>query len=96
MAQMTGKARLKCVAGQGVFPHEASVLIRGAQESYESLIDRQLVALTHEAQWGEDDVAAFIDVDVIDERETLLLVELPREVVFGGRRIWVAKSEVEM
>ncbi len=96
MAQMTGKARLKCLAGPGVFPHEASVVIRGVQASHESMIDRQFVDLSGEAGWGEHDVAAFIDVEIVDERDAMLLVELPRETVFGGRRVWVAKSEVEM
>ena|ERR1051326_4259779 len=86
---------LKCQAGRGMFEHEAAVLIRGVDQSYESMIDSEFVRLADDGKEITDDYQpAFIEVQIIKESADAYLVELPRQVVSGGRRIWVPKSEV--
>jgi hypothetical protein len=95
MSKANRFVELKCMAGKGMFPHEASVLIRGASQCYESLIDWEFLQLAGGTVIGEEDVLASIPVQVVQDNGDNLLVELPRQVVSGGRRIWVPKTEVE-
>jgi len=88
-------ARLRCTAGSGMFDHEAGVLIQGVDRWYESMIDRDLVSIAEPAASDQEAQAAWVDVNVIQANGTKLLVELPRQVVSGGRRIWVPRSEVK-
>lgn len=85
---------LRCKAGRGMFPHEAGILIQGADRVYESMVDRELVLMEEGTELSDVDVPASITVGVIKVNGTKMLVELPRQVVCGGRRIWVSKSEV--
>jgi hypothetical protein len=96
MSAVTQVATLKCTAGRGMFPHEATILIRGIEQFYESLLDRDLLTIAREQTIGETDVPATVSVGVVKVNGTAVLVELPRQVVSGGgRRIWVSKSEVD-
>jgi hypothetical protein len=90
-------ASLRCIAGKGMFPYEAGVLIRGADQYYESMIDRDLVHTRRDCVSNDaGEIEALVHVDVIKVNGDRVLVELPRQVVSGGRRIWVSKTEVEM
>lgn len=92
---ITGSARLKCMAGRGMFPHETGILIRGVDQFYESILDSELVHPTGISTATGEDAPALIEVEVIKVNGAQLLVELPRQVVSGGRRIWVPRTEVE-
>lgn len=94
---MDTQAKLRCLAGSGMFAHEASVLIQGEAQHYESMVDRELVHATGvEIGTGTEEVSALLDVTVVKVNGTAMLVELPRQVVSGGRRIWVPKAEVQL
>lgn len=84
---------LKCTAGRGMFPHEAGVLITGADRNYESMIDSDLLEL--ESELGDAATPCVVKVSVVKVNGLTLLIELPRQVVVGGRRIWVSQSQVE-
>ena len=84
---------VKCKASKGVLPHEVGILIRGTDQFYESLVDDDLVRLEDgDLAGGEQE--AFINAQVVNDKCENVLVELPRQVVTAGRRIWVPKSEV--
>ncbi len=87
--------KLRCTAGRGMFAHEAGVSIRGSDRCYESMIDSDLVAIQDGQILGDDDVPALVMVTIVKTNGSKMLVELPRQVVAGGRRIWVSKSEVQ-
>ena len=81
---------LKCTAGPGMFPHESGILIKGADRYYETMVDSEFLKLNADAK-----DTAWIDVGVVQVNGTNVLIELPRQVVAGGRRIWVPESEVD-
>ncbi|HVA48413.1 MAG TPA: hypothetical protein VNH11_18760 [Pirellulales bacterium] len=86
--------RVKCTATRGMFPYELGVLVRGRDQFYETMVDAELV----QVEGGEipDDEArpATIKAQVVNVNGENVLVELPRQVVTGDRRIWVPISEV--
>ena len=84
---------LKCTASRGMLRHEAGVLIQGAERHYESMVDVKLVHL--DSKLGEDEISATLDVQVVKTNGENVLIELPRQVVAGGCRIWVPQSEVK-
>lgn len=86
---------LKCSVEPSAFPHELGVFIKGAEQNYESLIDANLIRLV-DANEGRTD-SGRVEVTIVQRDDELeaVLVELPRQVVMGGRRIWVPSSEVE-
>ena len=87
--------KLRCTAGRGMFAHEAGVSIQGSDRCYESMIDSELVTILDGQILGDDDVPALVTVTIVETNGSKILVELPRQVVAGGRRIWVNKSEVQ-
>lgn len=89
-------AQLKCTAGRGMLMHETGVLIRGAERNYESILDSELVRVSEGQSNVVENTPAQITVNVVSVNCENILVELPRQVVSGGRRIWVPKTEVEM
>jgi hypothetical protein len=86
-------ARLKITAGKGMFPHECGVLIKGSDRCYESMIDSELVTLDKDGS-PEEGATGWVEVGVVSVNCEKVLVEFPRQVVSGGRRIWVPKSEL--
>ena len=90
--QIGDTVELKCMAGRGMFPHEAGVLIEGSQRNYEAMIDSDL--LEYESELGDVNIPCIVKVGVVKVNDTKILVELPRQVVAGGRRIWVPQSQV--
>jgi hypothetical protein len=98
---MSGKlesttAKLKCKAARGMFAHEAGILFRGSERNYESMLDSKFVHFDAGGELGDDDASALVDVGVLEINCQNVLVELPRETISGGRRVWVPKSEVGM
>jgi hypothetical protein len=91
---VSSTVQIKCKAGKGMFPYEAGVLIQGTDRFYESMMDLELVHLEGGEEIGDDDQPATIEATVINVNCTSLLVELPRQVVAGGRRVWIPMSEV--
>jgi hypothetical protein len=85
--------QVKCTAGKGMFPHELGVLLQGKDQFYEAMIDAELVQLTGEPN-DDGERPASVGARVVSVNCENVLVELPRQVVTGGRRIWVPKSEV--
>ncbi len=84
-------AFLKCSVEPSVFPHELGVFIQGVNRDYESLIDAELIEVDGQTHKGRVEIA----IIQRSKEQHALLVELPRQVVMGGRRIWVPESEVE-
>jgi hypothetical protein len=87
-------AHLRCFATRGMFPHECAVTIKGKDRRYESMIDEELLRLDGTIN-GDREVLGKVNVEVVNVNGEDVLVELPRQVVSGGRRIWVPRSEVE-
>lgn len=85
--------KVKCTASSGMFPHELGILVRGRDQFYEAMIDAELVSLVGEPN-DRDERPATVKAIVANVNCTNVLVELPRQVVAGGRRIWIPISEV--
>lgn len=92
--QADSVVNVKCQAATGMFPHEAGVLIKGAEGMYEALIDSELVSTASGNRLSEQDQPASVRAIVVKVNGKGVLVELPRQVISGGRRIWVPISEV--
>lgn len=86
---------LKVLASLGVLSHEAGISIRGVDGTYESFVDRDMVNPENSEPLTDEDRPATIAVDMLKVDNGCVLVELPREVVAGGRRIWVPATEVQ-
>ncbi|HEX4413657.1 MAG TPA: hypothetical protein VH107_08510 [Lacipirellulaceae bacterium] len=88
-----GQVKVKCQAMQGVFHHEVGVLIRGSEGSYESLLDAEMVTLDEPLDDGQK--PGTLRATVVKVNGVKVLVELPRQVVSGGRRVWIPKTEIQ-
>lgn len=86
--------QVKCVAGRGMFPHESGILIRGTDRFYEAIVDSDLLHSGDDRRPDAGEYSATIDALIVKVNCDSLLVELPRQVVSGGRRIWIPISEV--
>lgn len=86
---------LKVLASLGVLSHEAGISIRGVDGTYESFVDREMVNPENNEPLSDEDRPATIEVDLVKVDNGRALVELPRQVVAGGRRIWVPATEVQ-
>jgi hypothetical protein len=84
-------AQLNCHITGGVQEHETGVLIDGVEQQYEAIVDDRLIARHNGANAGQIRVA----IVAADDTRAAYLVELPRQVTMGGRRIWVPKTSVE-
>lgn len=85
--------RIKCRVGPGMFSYESGILIHGVDRYYESMVDTDLVQI-EDGPAANGDNPGTIGVRIIRRDGDRVLIELPREVVAGGRRIWVSASEV--
>jgi hypothetical protein len=86
--------QIKCTAGTGMFSHELSILLRGKDRFYESMVDAELVSVSDDGYDDDSERPATIEAQVVNVNDESVLVELPRQVVTGGRRVWVPISEV--
>src|SRR5579862_1843888 len=90
-------ALLECRVTKGVFPHERTIYVDGEDRGYESCADAGKVELqTDESDLeNKPTVPGLVRVRVVtlDEDRHRALVELPEEVVMGGRRVWVAVAK---
>jgi hypothetical protein len=91
---VSSTVQVKCTAGKGMFAYEKAVLIRGKDGSYESMMDSDLVHIEGDSPEG-DEIPAVVDAVVVKVNCESVLVELPRQVIAGGRRIWVPMTEVK-
>jgi hypothetical protein len=89
------RSTLKVLASTGALSHEAGITIRGIDGTYESFVDSELVNPENGEPLTHQDKRATIAVNVIKVDNGNVLIELPRQVVVGGRRIWVPASEVQ-
>jgi hypothetical protein len=89
---------LKCRVRTSPFEHEFDVLIEGMDHQYESFIDKSLVDVSDDLVSDERPVCGKVKVSLVadDSARDAVLVELPRQVVMGGRRIWVPRSSLEI
>ena len=86
--------QVKCMASRGMLQHERAILVKGIDQFYEAMLDAELVTIDGGDIKGDEERPATIHARVINVNCESVLVELPRQVVTGGRRIWVPKSEV--
>jgi hypothetical protein len=93
LASTTTTLELKCLAGTGMLPHEAAVLIEGRDQHYELMVDSELVD-TQEGELTRELRPAALNVTLVKESGDDALIELPRQTVTAGRRIWVSKSQL--
>ena len=84
-------AKLHCNIMGSVQEHETGILIDGLGLQYESIVDDRLILRTNASNMAKIRVA----IVASDENRAAYLVELPRQVTMGGRRIWVPKTTVE-
>lgn len=94
---MTEMRSLRCTATKGTFPHEVDVAIQGADGAwYESLMD-SCVVFVDGALSMDEEKEGNVQVVIIHRApaKKSVLVELPRQVVGGGRRIWVSENDVK-
>lgn len=85
-------AKLKCNIMGNVQSYETGILIDGLEREYELIVDEQFVARNNGTNAGQIDV----DIVVADDDRDAYLIELPRQVTMGGRRVWVPKKTVEV
>ena len=88
---------LKCEATPGMFAYECAVVINGCGRRYETMIDKEFILFPQESSDNRQGRSACIKVSPIsiDEVQRTVLVELPRQIVGGGRRIPVPLSEID-
>jgi hypothetical protein len=80
---------LKCKFEPGAMAHEVAIFVTGIEGEFESWADPRDIEVEDRATG-----AGFVPVRVIDEDTTRALVELPVEVIMGGRRIWVPLTSI--
>jgi len=87
--------RLECRVGLGAMAHERVLYVEGVDRVYETWADSRDVRVL---KGDLDDAQALGEVDVVvvsrEPARKAVLVELPNEVVLGGRRVWVPTSRV--
>ncbi len=92
--QSAERGSLKCTAVRGMFPHEVDIAIRGKNGGwYESMMDSNLVDLEGDFE-DDSEREGKVEVSIVGRTDDAVLVELPRQVIGGGRRIWVPAAEV--
>ena len=92
---MSRYAELEVQVGRGPLVYERSLMFDGAETSYESWADADQVKVVEQEDALEKGQArGLVSVLVVSEdaERQRVLVELPREVVMGGRRVWVKDS----
>ena len=91
---------LKCEAKGGMFAYECAVIVKGCGRRYETMIDKELIifATSSESEGDCHAQSGWVKVSAIsiDEDQRSALVELPRQIVGGGRRITVPLSEIDV
>ena len=82
---------LKCTFEPGAMKHEVAIYVTGVDGIFESWTDPRDIEVEDSASGS-----GFVPVRVINEDTTRnrALVELPVEVIMGGRRIWVPLTSV--
>ena len=89
------QAHLKCMVGAGPLAHERSFWVDGVGQRYESWTDAEQVTLSNGGPLsGEDLAPGLVPVLIVKEEQLRVLVQLPREVVMGGRRVWVDAGQL--
>jgi hypothetical protein len=93
---MRGKARLRCQVSAGLFKTECAVVVRSsAGREFSLFTDRSTVTVPH---WPEDEqtVEGWIDVDLIEDDGSLVLVLLPRSTLENGPYLTVNRGQVDV
>ena len=82
---------LKCKFEPGAMKHEVAIYVTGVDGIFESWTDPRDIEVEDPASGS-----GFVPVRVINEDtiKNRALVELPVEVIMGGRRIWVPLTSV--
>jgi hypothetical protein len=83
---------VNCQVTEGALGHEYGVLVQGADGQHESMVDTDIVSV-EEVPKGDVVTKGKLPAKVIKINGVNLLVELPRQVVAGGRRVWIPKTE---
>lgn len=87
-------ASLKCKASPGQFSGEYAVRIQTHDGQWVSLfVPIEAVELERELSENHS-VDAYIDVDVIDQKNDLALVRLPRKTLENGQHITVSAEAI--
>lgn len=94
-ARQRPPCNLKVLASTGALSHEAGITIQGVDGTYEAFVDSDLVRPENGEPLTREDRRATIAVDVVKVNNGHVLVELPRQVMLGGRRVWVPATEVQ-
>lgn len=92
-------ALLRCRVAKSAMAHERSLIVEGVGKEYESWADSRAVQLLEgedERSLESSEAQGLVTVRVVDNDATngLLLVELPEQVIMGGRRVWVPAGSV--
>lgn len=89
-------AMVECRVARGAIARELMVYVEGEEREYESWADPGKVEVPSELD-AEASVPGYVHIRVVrrDDEHGRALIELPQEVVMGGRRIWVATSKLK-
>ena len=89
--------QLECQVSKGVLAHEVALRFDGVEQPYESWADERQVDTGGRSLSAAESVPGFVRVCIVARKPESgrLLVQLPEEVVVGGRRVWVSGQQVK-
>jgi hypothetical protein len=89
-------AEIEVRVGSAPIRWERALWVDGFDRSYESLASDEEVRLLDGEPTEQSTVPGLVRVVVVSEdlEQGRALVQLPREVVMGGRRIWVSLDKL--
>lgn len=90
------RAKLRCQVSPGLFSSEFSVVVRSsAGREFSLFSDRGTVTVGQ--QPGEDrPVDGWIEVDVVEEQGSLVVVRLPQSTLENGPYLTVNRSQLDV
>ncbi|MDX1963601.1 MAG: hypothetical protein SFX18_10635 [Pirellulales bacterium] len=89
------KVFVKCRAARGFLGGELGIVIQGVDQSYESFVEPDHVRFADgRIPQNEEEKPGLIEAGIVQVNCDSMLVELPRQVITAGRRVWIPKSEV--
>jgi len=89
------EAQLEVQVAKAPLDSERALRFRGAEREYQATADAGQVTLPEGRQpTGRDSIRGLVRVLIVEEDPRLgrVLVQLPGEVVMGGRRVWVPRD----
>lgn len=88
MPKTDGKELLACRVGRGMFENERAITITADDVEFSALVDADDVVVKS-APRGDETVAGWVKVSIVQKGKDRALVDLPRETFSSGPRILI-------